>query len=286
VERFGEKIGGLPVWAWSLILGLILVAAMYWFRARATASAAMSPGADTGAGALDGLLGGGTGLTSSPGTPVGGDTGDGLSQFVANSTWEAQGVAYLIGQAQSPLAAQTALEQYLAGNPLSAQQSDMVNSVIAAKGLPPQGVLSLSEIINPTTGRTPSQDAEFQADQQAVKDQLALTAAANPATVITNPTTVVQGGLSEADKQVQAQAAVYLANFTRPLYWYGASADAAKAWLIAHGYSVPAPSKYAQQQHYLSTHDAFAAAYKAGGSTLRTFLSNHPIIAREWAALQ
>ena len=163
VGRFTAKMGGLPVWVWALILGLILVAGMYWYRARGVVVAAPAGGA-TGTGALDSLIGGG-GTVGSPSSAVGGDTSSG-SDFVSNATWLAQGMALLIGQGMSPIAAQQALEHYINGDPLTPAEADGVNRVVAAKGIPPQGTTATPSLVSetPATPATPAAPAYINAD--------------------------------------------------------------------------------------------------------------------------
>lgn len=159
MSRFTEKIGGLPVWAWSLIIGLVFVAAMYWYRMRASSGTVQSSGVGasraTGTGALDSLVGG-SGTLAGSGSGVGTTTPrEPESAFTSNSTWLAQGVALLGGQGVAPLDAERSLTNYLTGGNLIPSEASWVNRVIASKGLAPQGTAGMSTVGTPAPAPIP-----------------------------------------------------------------------------------------------------------------------------------
>jgi len=144
-DTLKQKAGPLPVWAWGVILGVVVVAASYWYSSKSKASSA-GDGADGGAGSLvaypdlDG--GNGDGSGSNSGTVVTGTDAPTSSapQFSSNAAWMTYVVAKLTAEGNSPLTTQVALLNYLSGKPLSAAEQALVNQAIGRFGLPPNGV--------------------------------------------------------------------------------------------------------------------------------------------------
>lgn len=229
MDRFKDKVAGLPVWAWSLILGLVLVAVMYWFRARSAAASAGSGSGDSGGttSPLDGLLGDGASLP--PSAPTTGT--DQLSDFVSNFTWETQGVTLLVGRGVAPLKAQAALEKYINGDPLTAEEQGWINDVVGTKGLPPQGNAGLSESIDALTGRTPSQQKEWdslQAEQAA--EQAANTAEAQR---VAQLAAADQAAAARAQAEADASNAATTAANTAAARAKATDEANMRAWLLA-----------------------------------------------------
>lgn len=137
MDRFKDKVAGLPVWAWALVLGLVMVAVMYWMRARQAAGTATDAAPVYDALDTEGSLGTATG-TDAP-APV-----DPEIVYGSNRTWEAQAISIITALGVSPLKAQRAVEAYLNGDPLNWEQAIWINTAIAAKGLPPEGTNGVS----------------------------------------------------------------------------------------------------------------------------------------------
>ena len=146
------KIGPLPAYVWGGLIGLVLVGYLYMRSSKAKVAGA-TPVSPAGSNPLDGAF--------TPGTTSGG--GGALSNpsgsLINNAVWLTQGVAYLTGKGNSPLAAQQALSRYLNGDTLSSTDSALVNVWVAKQGTPPEG--------NPTptgstsTGTQNSQNAAY-----------------------------------------------------------------------------------------------------------------------------
>jgi LysM repeat protein len=143
----GKKLGPLPVWAWGAVLGLGVVAYMY-FKNRSSAATAAPATNDAGA-----VTGGSVtpDLTANDLGTVGDYTGQtngttAMGQTLDNAAWLAQADAYMVTQGKSPLAVQQALDAYLNGSPLSWTQQQYVSTVVAKYGLPPQGVTADSPL--------------------------------------------------------------------------------------------------------------------------------------------
>lgn len=142
-ETLKSKAGPLPVWAWGLIIGVVIVAGMYWRSSRSAALSAGSPTTEPTmavpdlSGSSDGL-----GASSSGGGGSGGSTTtpDSSPQFTSNAAWMTYAVAKLISEGNNPLSTQIALANYLAGKTLTAAEQGLVNQAIARFGLPPNGV--------------------------------------------------------------------------------------------------------------------------------------------------
>lgn len=152
----GKKLGPLPVWAWGAVLGLGVVAYMY-FKNRSSASAAPTTndaGATSGGSVTPDLTANDLGTVgdytgqSSNGTSVG--------STLDNAAWETQAVAYMVTQGKNPLTTQQAIDAYLNGSPLSWTQQQIITAVVGKFGLPPQGVASDSPLAPPPATPTPA----------------------------------------------------------------------------------------------------------------------------------
>lgn len=155
------KLGPLPIWAWGVILGVIVLGAYYYEANKKKAAGAAVVSATTSGDNLaaglndntsvdptDGLTGldSSGGLGTSSGTVAGSQT---------NAAWEASAVAWLSSHGYTPLVAQSALEAYLGGT-LDSTNSNYVAAVNAAVqnfGLPPEGTFSAPTVTDaPATG--------------------------------------------------------------------------------------------------------------------------------------
>lgn len=126
--------GGGKTWVYAAGIGIGVLGFMS-YRSRKAATNAAAPAVDASSGYPV--------LTSDPlGSSANGQSTAGVDYAPAedNTTWEAKALAYLIGTGKSPLAAQRALENYLSGVTLNADEGDMVGAAVSRFGLPPQGV--------------------------------------------------------------------------------------------------------------------------------------------------
>ena len=143
-DTLKSKAGPLPVWAWGVIIGVIIVGATYYFRSRTAVAGAT---ADDATSVAYPDVEGGTGL-SSGGAVVNADgSSDDDGGFFSNSAWLAAGVAWAVGQAMNPLTVQRALQKYLDGDDLTQAESDIVSAVVKKFGLPPTGTIGVSDVV-------------------------------------------------------------------------------------------------------------------------------------------
>lgn len=139
-ESFKGKLGPLPVWAWGAIIGVIVIAYV-WFSGRtdespdAETETAATPTPTIGLGdAIDGAF--------LPGTANGGGGRDtDIPESVdTNTAWGFRAVAALIGKGTAPLTAQAAISKYLDETTLTAAEGALVNTAIGLVGQPPESV--------------------------------------------------------------------------------------------------------------------------------------------------
>lgn len=131
------KIGPFPAYVWGGIIGLVIVGYLYTRSSKAKITGASpSPAASN---PLDGAF---TPGTTSGGGGGGGSTSNPSGSLINNAVWLTQGVAYLTGRGNSPLAAQQALGRYLNGETLSAADAALVNVWIVKQGTPPESVMT------------------------------------------------------------------------------------------------------------------------------------------------
>lgn len=142
----GEKIGPLPVYAWGGLIGIAVVGLVYFRRnksaqsaAGATASTApgdpTNPNSDFTAANLNDLIGSSGGLDVSNGVVP-----DSVSDTMdTNFTWLAKSITYLSGTGASPLTVQTALQKYIGGEGLTAEERALADQAVGKFGLPPEG---------------------------------------------------------------------------------------------------------------------------------------------------
>jgi hypothetical protein len=120
--------------------GIGMAAYLWWSRGRTARTSPADPSAED---PYSGTGGGGpahTGvpLTTNPGTTT---VGSGITD---NAQWLAAGTTWLIGQGADAASAFTALSLALAGQPLTDAQYHQVSLVLAAKGVPPDGMPPLA----------------------------------------------------------------------------------------------------------------------------------------------
>lgn len=144
-----SKAGPLPVWAWAVVVGLILALIMYYIRGRAQVNK-VTPSTDPNATVSTDPYSAFANYAAAPTTqPV---TDQGASgSYETNQSWLAKAVTWLATKGFSPLDAQSALNNYLnGGSVLSYADSQAVNQALSQFGLPPDGVLG-----NPTSSPKP-----------------------------------------------------------------------------------------------------------------------------------
>ena len=145
-EALTRKLGPLPVWAWGVLLGAVVVGFMIW-QNNAIGNA------ESGTAAVDATNDADPEVSGTQLTPAGttvGDTGDVESSYASNLLWESAVIAYLSPKGYSPLKIQVALEKYFNGKTLTAADQKIVNAAVAYAGLPPDGVESAVKLETPT----------------------------------------------------------------------------------------------------------------------------------------
>lgn len=154
-DTLKSKAGPLPVWAWGTIIGVLIVAATYYFRSRSAAGSA-SAGDDLTSVAYPDVDS--NGLSASPSVVNASGTADEDSGFYSNDTWFAAAIAWGVGQGIDPLTMQAALTAYLNGDPITTAQSAIINRVVAKFGFPPTGTNGVSPISNTPVLQDPAKD--------------------------------------------------------------------------------------------------------------------------------
>lgn len=160
-DRLKDKIGKLPIWAWGIIGGTVLLAVYYLYTARKRAR-----NIDAGVnGAKNDILASvGLGL-STPGEtelaalPLGTSTGTfdntnalGDTNLENNLSWLTRGVRIAGNNSYSALAATTALQKYLQGKPVTKTEAGIVNLVLNNLGYPPEGAPLAVQVVQDVIG--------------------------------------------------------------------------------------------------------------------------------------
>jgi hypothetical protein len=152
-----KKVGPLPLWAW-IAAAVVIV----WYFERQNKAAAASAAGSTGmvtdpagnqcaSGDIDNLTGYCTGTSedlaaiaqqqqaSSGSSTTGSSSGStsGAQTFADNNAWGIAAIAYLESTGIPATAANQAIQDFLASNPLTSQEQNYVNLAIAAIGPPP-----------------------------------------------------------------------------------------------------------------------------------------------------
>lgn len=137
-------LGPLPVWGWVAIGG----AGLFLYEKH-------KGGASTGSGGLlSGFLGGDTGGSTTADGGTGGTSGSGdvwsssgatpTAPLTSNTAWGSSAVQALVNAGYDPLAASTAIQNYLGGGQLDPSMSTLVSTAIKALGTtPPEGLIGL-----------------------------------------------------------------------------------------------------------------------------------------------
>jgi nucleoid-associated protein YgaU len=124
----GKKVGPLPLGGWVLVVGAGL--AVGYFINRNAGKAEPQQLTESGVG-----KGGGTFLPIDPPTSTPEET---LPE--TNLTWAMKAKQYLVAQGIDALIANTAVEKFLSGQTLSAQESAAISMALGKLGPPPEGV--------------------------------------------------------------------------------------------------------------------------------------------------
>jgi hypothetical protein len=138
-----QQLGPFPLWVW--VLGAAGVAFVLHKRASTgTAAAGTGTGVDPS-----------TGLTTVPVPTTLASLGP--SRPTDNPGWAAGAFAALTGRGFDPLAAQNAISDYLAGNPLTSVEQGLIDQALGLVGPPPNGAMSTGyqlPTFNPPAGPT------------------------------------------------------------------------------------------------------------------------------------
>lgn len=155
-----KKAGPLPVWAWGLAIGLILII-LLWLHNRnignttattAYDDTATQDGTDASLSDSNGFDnayqqgyaagGGGIGssgdvVTDTTGTNTDGTAGNTVHTPRTNQSWLRRATAALVADGVGGIRAGNILNKYLKGGPLNKKQRQIVNQAIQNTGLPP-----------------------------------------------------------------------------------------------------------------------------------------------------
>lgn len=159
-----QKAGPFPVWVWGLGLGGLYVLYRYW---KVSQQAKASPVAEAvGLTPLDTT----PNISASPDLTNGGTSSTGGA--TTNAQWVAEAVQGLIDKGYDPLHIEQALQDYLAGNDLSYQESQIVNGALAEFGVPPEGGATIGNIAQapPKTTTPPPASPNYGPTGESVSD--------------------------------------------------------------------------------------------------------------------
>lgn len=149
-EMWTRKIGPLPMWAWAGAVGGGLGYFMYTRRNSGTAAkdASVAGSSDTGFGTTSPGVGG------QSATPAGGGTTTVpvTTTPLDNHAWSVKAQSILIAMGFDPVTVANALQAYLGGYDLTAQQQAIVSEAIRGAGPTPEPV---SPALNPAPTPTP-----------------------------------------------------------------------------------------------------------------------------------
>lgn len=167
-----EKLGPLPIWAWGVIVGVILLLAYYIYNREKTLKTNTATVAqDTYSSAADGL-----GQTSPPGVVT-----SAVDDVETNQTWLTKAVNYLSTQGFDSADATVALQSLLSGVPVVGDKAKtMVTEALDRFGVPPDlsaGIPTFVPDPTPTAGTAntyyardaTATDAEIQSGQGLYK---------------------------------------------------------------------------------------------------------------------
>ncbi|UJQ86512.1 hypothetical protein SEA_LUZDEMUNDO_21 [Microbacterium phage LuzDeMundo] len=136
-----EKLGPLPVWAWGVMVGLLLVAGIFVFRQKSN-TVSNAPTNVVGGTVMDPQgyqtagIRGGNAQTSEPSSAI--------TPTASNASWLSDASRAVAGKiAASPSAVYSALQRYIAGQALSAEERRWVDQAINLEGSPPDGTYGI-----------------------------------------------------------------------------------------------------------------------------------------------
>lgn len=154
---YAEQIGPLPLGVWIAAGGGGIALAWYQNRHKSVAPA-VTPNAGFlgtgigGSGAI-GLPSGTPGSTLPSGTPATG----GPSSFTDNTQWANYVISQLVSRGYDPILVATTVGDYMAGNQLSATETQLFSTILTLIGPPPYPVaLKAGPPITPTPTPTPA----------------------------------------------------------------------------------------------------------------------------------
>lgn len=189
-----QKAGGVPVWVWALGAVAVVVGYVY-FRNRMTNTATIIPN--------DAAVSG-TGNLAGP-TPTQSTTGSNIPNTL--SGWMNNAIATAQQNGVDPLAATTALSNFVSGNPLTPSESTIVSGAIGNEGLPPGYDPSSVDTANPPVDTTTAPPIAQNTFVPPPSSQAQVNSASNPFTIEANKLlTYAETNLTESNQRL-AQAA-------------------------------------------------------------------------------
>jgi hypothetical protein len=157
-------VGPVPVWGIAVGISAVGIGAYYLYKRKATLNASVA-NVNTGAATADALpvqaggLAGGTAATgivdpsystSGYNTANSSPSDTAATGYGSNAAWlAAAGTATAAEKNASFFDVSNALQQYTAGAVISTQQKGYVDTAIALKGYPPEGVQAISTVMDP-----------------------------------------------------------------------------------------------------------------------------------------
>lgn len=162
-DKLQSKIGKLPVWAWGIIGGTVVLGGYYLVSARKrarTSDAGVNPSNDNLASVFTGMATSDqTDLATLPvagyngKTISNGDNALGDSSLENNLTWLNKGAKVAVEKGGHTASGSVqALQKYLGGKPLSKYEVDVVNIALNANGYPPEGAPLMVKAIEDAKG--------------------------------------------------------------------------------------------------------------------------------------
>ena len=154
LEKQTSKLGKLPVYAWGIIGGVVLLGGYYVFHAKKAArtpNVAANP--DTSSSTVTGSMGtnnvglADTSQTDSalyptigtPNTTITDTNSLGNVSHETNLSWLNRAISYATRTGHTAGGSQIALEKYLAGQPLNVDEQDVISKVLSSLGNAPEG---------------------------------------------------------------------------------------------------------------------------------------------------
>lgn len=165
-SRLKEKLGVLPIWAWGIIGGTIVLLGYYIVSSRKKARVA-NPPVNSATGDLvntatyglanpnqtqDALLP--SGYSGYSGSLSDTQTTTETNTIDTNISWLNKGIAIAVqSNRHTPLGSTTALQKYLQGKPLNVYEQDVVGIVLDKLGYPPQGAPLMVKAVKNAVGK-------------------------------------------------------------------------------------------------------------------------------------